>query len=277
MQELPLIWRFHPLLIFTVLGLLWGYGRFWSRLKQNSETDLPNWRAVSFASSLILLLVLTASPLDWIGQKYLLTIRMLEMIALIYVLPCLFWLGIPPEMVYATVKRFRFVRYAGHLVGVSLCFNVLFLVLHIPVIYQAGLVNNWVHELQLAFVFVIGTLMWWPLLCSFLAARLPLPRQMFYLVTLVFAQVPLFALLTFSHTVLYPSYVEAARISPLDAYGDQQLAGWALKTISSVIFAAAFIRIFLEWNRQSRQQDFQDNITAFENFELVKRAPVRKG
>ena len=76
---------------------------------------------------------------------------------------------------------------------------------------------------------------------------------------------------------MYPTYLEAARISPLDAYGDQQLAGWSLKTVSSVIFAAAFIRIFLEWNRHSRHQDFHDNITAFENIELVKRAKVRKG
>ena len=279
MQELPLIWlswRFQPLLILMSLGLLWAYARFWKALK-TQESDLPFWRALSFVSSIVLLAILTASPLDFIGQQYLLTVRMLEMIGLIYVLPCLFWLGIPPEMVYATVKRFQILRYAGHMVGVSLCFNVLFLVLHIPVIYQAGLAHHWIHQLQLGFVFVIGCMMWWPLICSFLPARLPLPRQMFYVVTLVFAQVPLFAVLTFSRTVLYPTYLQAARISPLDAYGDQQLAGWTLKTVSSVIFAAAFIRIFLEWNRHSRHKDFHDNITAFENIDLIKRAPVRKG
>lgn len=276
MNSLSLVWTLKPLILFCLLGLLWLYSLSWRALQQQAAEGLPRWQPCAFLLAILGVALVTASPLDYLGYKALLLARMLEFMLLVYVLPCLFWLGLPATMLYQGIRRWPVLLKLSHLVGASLCFNIFFFILHLPPIFELGLQNAWINQLQLLLVFGFGCLMWLPLLSPFLPMRLSLPRQMFYLVTLVFAQVPLFAILTFSRQVLYTSYLAAPRITPLDAYSDQQLSGWVLKTVSSVIFAAAFIRIFLDWNRQARRQDSEENLTAFENFELAKRAPFGK-
>lgn len=100
---------------------------------------------------------------------------------------------------------------------------------------------------------------------------------MFYIVSLVFWQIPLFGLLTFSQTLLYPSYVILPSIKHLGPLDQQILAGWLMKMFSTVVNAMALIPIFLRWNRDQRQQDHSENKLAFENIKLVKQASRREG
>ncbi len=151
-------------------------------------------------------------------------------------------------------------------------FNGVFFVWHLPWIYNLSLQNVLFDQVQMFGFWLLGLLMWLPLNIRFAPMRLNTPRRMFYLVTLILGQVPLFAFLTFTREVLYTGYANAARVIPVSALADQQMAGWLLKLATSLIFASAFIVIFLDWSTIQRQQDKDDNALAVENFDLVKRA-----
>ncbi len=273
-------WTFKPLLLISLLGLALAYGVFWRKLRQSGSEHAMAYQPWLFITGLLGMALVTASPLDDLGMRALFIARMFEYILIVYFLPCLLWLGTPSPLGALLWERLHYRELAtwlGNLVGPGLVFNLVFLIWHVPFIFEAALHHPWFNQLQLIGLLGAGFVMWMPLLSPFGPMRLPLPRQMFYLVTLVFAQVPVFALLTFSKQVLFESYLNAPRLTPLGALADQQLGGWLLKTVSSVIFAATFIRIFLEWNRHARRQDAEDNVTAFENIELVRRANQRQG
>ncbi|PKL75564.1 MAG: hypothetical protein CVV27_14715 [Candidatus Melainabacteria bacterium HGW-Melainabacteria-1] len=271
-------WHLRPLVWLCLLALGLGYGRWLQHLRAQQDPSLNRVQPWAFVAGLGLMALLTASPLDDLGRRALFCARMFEFMLMVYVLPCLLWLGTPAGMLASLWLRLRDLpSWLGGIVGPSLGFNLAFLLLHLPPVYELGLRNSLADQLILLFLLLLGYLMWLPLLSPYAPLRLPMPRQMFYLVTLVFAQVPVFALLTLSREALYASYLEAPRITPLSAFADQQLGGWMLKTVSSVIFAAAFIRIFLDWNSRARLQDAEDNLTAFENIDLVRRARQRKG
>lgn len=273
-------WTFKPLLLIGLLGLALAYGVFWRRLRLSGSEHALSYQPWLFVTGLIGMGLLTASPLDDLGMRALFLARMFEYILIVYVLPCLLWMGTPAPLSALIWERLHYRElsaWLGSIVAPSLLFNLVFLIWHVPLIFETALHHAWFNQIQLLGLLGAGYMMWMPLLNPFGPMRLPLPRQMFYVVTLVFAQVPVFALLTFSRQVLYESYLNVPRITPLSAYADQQLGGWMLKTVTSVIFAAAFIRIFLEWNNHARRQDAEDNVMAFENIELVRRAAERKG
>ena len=273
-------WTFKPLLLAGLLGLAFVYGRAWRQLRRQGDESALAFQPWFFGAGLAGMAVLTASPLDDLGQRALFIARMFEYILLVYVLPSLIWMGIParwPQRLAEHPQIQKRLHWFNEIVIPSVGFNLIFLIWHLPPFFELALRNPFFNQLQLLLLLAVACLMWLPLLCSYLPLRLTLPRQMFYLITLIFAQVPVFAMLTFSRQPLYLTYITAPRVTQMHAFADQQLGGWMLKTVSAVIFAAAFIRIFLEWNRNSRQIDRDENATAFENFELTKRAEERKG
>lgn len=273
-------WSFKPLLLSCLMGLGGVYGRAWYQLRARGDETTTPLQPVNFAAGLLGLAVVTASPLDALGMQALFIARMFEYILLIYVLPHFFWAGIParwPQLLAGNPRSWRMMRWLTDLLIPAVGFNLLFLLWHLPFFFEAALRHPVFNQLQLLILVAAAWAMWMPLSCSYRPLRLPLPRQMFYLVLLILLQVPVFAMLTFSRTELYPTYAASRHLVALSTAGDQQLGGWMLKTLSAVIFAAAFIRIFLDWNQRARHTDRQENLTAVENFDLAKRAPERKG
>ena len=61
-----------------------------------------------------------------------------------------------------------------------------------------------------------------------------------YLLAVIIGMTPLFAFITFSHDVLYPTYEFAPRLYPeLDAAADQLLAGTMMKIVGLMVAVAA--------------------------------------
>jgi putative membrane protein len=228
-----------------------------------------------FFLSLLGLCVLVSSPLHAIGREALFLGRMLETLIIVYVLPPLALRSLPNALFSYYWKSIHFRKYSfpiRDLVWSSVVFNGLFFLWHLPWIYNLSLVHGFFDESQMFGFWVLGLLMWLPLNIRFAPMRLNTPRRMFYLVTLILGQVPLFAFLTFTREVLYTGYGSAARVIPVSALAEQQMAGWLLKLATSLIFASAFIVVFLDWSSLQRQQDKDDNALAVENFDLVQRA-----
>lgn len=240
-------------------------------LKHNRSNPVP-W---GFFVSLGLLCVVGSSPLHGFGQEALMLARMLETVIVVYVLPPLALRALPLAVVEHYWQKPQFRRWSlplRDLVWNSVLFNSVFFVLHLPWFYEGALAKDGLDQLLMFGFWLLGLWMWWPLNIRFDPMRLSTPRRMFYLVTLVLGQVPLFAFLTFQRQALYTHYAKAARVIPVSALADQQMAGWLLKLTTSLIFASAFIVIFLDWSRHQRAQDVKDNALAVENFSLVEKA-----
>lgn len=256
------------LLIFC---LLLGSVFLQQHLRHDSEVPKP-W---GFFLSVLGMVIVVSSPLHAIGREALLLARMLETLLLVYILPLLAIQALSQGALAHYWKYEGFRKYSlplRDLTWNSVIFSSVFFLWHLPWIYNLGLQYAFFDELQMFGFWVLGLFMWFPLMTRFTPMRLNTPRRIFYLVALVLGQVPLFAFLTFTHEVFYIGYAEASRIIPITALSDQQMSGWLLKLVTSLIFASVFIVIVVDWNRTQRQQDKDDNSLAFENFDLVKRA-----
>ena len=97
---------------------------------------------------------------------------------------------------------------------------------------------------------------WWPLL----SPSTELPRasfgwQMLYLPAVVIAMTPVFAYITFSPDVLYPTYEFAPRITDLTPAADQLLAGSMMKLIGMAVAMIAFGMSFYRWYQAAERKD----------------------
>lgn len=268
-------WHLQPLLlsILLLLGLL--YALSWRRWPGENRQQPLYWTLGLLSTAL-----LTASPWDQMGHQALFVVRMGETLSLVYLVSCLFLAGLPARwftLLQNQAPGRWLLKWLCGTVTPSALFNLVFLAWHVPALYELSLHNPLLNQLTLAALPLLGALMWLPLLSPLKSLRLSSARQMFYVVSLIFGGLPLFALLTFSKGVLYPSYLTAPRITSLSAFADQQLGGWLQKLFTSLVFAGAFIVIFLAWNQRQRRQDLVDNQEAVENFALVQRAPERRG
>lgn len=254
-----------------MLCLLTGAALLHQSLRHAPDSPKP-W---GFFASLLGLVLLVSSPLHGVGREALFLGRMLETLLIVYVLPPLALRALPASLLKHYWQKPNFRKYSfpiRDLTWSSVIFNGVFFLWHLPWIYNLSLQNVLFDQVQMFGFWLLGLLMWLPLNIRFAPMRLSTPRRMFYLVTLILGQVPLFAFLTFTREVLYTGYADAARVIPVSALADQQMAGWLLKLATSLIFASAFIVIFLDWSKTQRQQDKDDNALAVENFDLVKRA-----
>lgn len=268
-------WHLYPLLMSILLSLGLIYALLWRRWPGENQRQPLCWSLGLLATACV-----TASPWDQMGHQALFVVRMGETLTLVYVVSCLFLAGLPArwfEELQAQRSGRWLLKWLCGTVTPSALFNLIFLAWHLPPFYDITLASSTLNQLCLASLPLLGGLMWLPLLSPLHSLRLSSARQMFYVVSLIFGGLPLFGLLTFSKGVLYSSYLNAPRITSLSAFADQQLGGWLQKLFTSLVFAGAFIVIFLAWNQRQRRQDVQDNQTAVENFGLIQRASERRG
>jgi putative membrane protein len=98
---------------------------------------------------------------------------------------------------------------------------------------------------------------WWPLLSpSRVFPPVNRGKQMLYLLGTLIAMTPVYAYITFSHDILYPTYEYAPRLfanfSPAD---DQLLAGVSMKILGMLVALAAFAVSFYRWYQDSNHPE----------------------
>jgi putative membrane protein len=125
---------------------------------------------------------------------------------------------------------------------------------HAPMLYDWALQDRLVHIIEHLMFFGAAILYWWPL---FSPSRVLPPRrpgvQMVYLLGVLIAMTPVFAYVTFSHDVLYPTYEYAPRLFPnFSAADDQLLAGVMMKLVGVFGAVAALAVAFFGWYRERR-------------------------
>ena len=247
-------WHNESYLIGGLIFLGWLYAILAGPLRARLAPGAPYPRAhaIRFYAALIVFYLIIGSPLDQIGERFLLSAHMLQHQLLIYVAASLFLSGLVPWMVDPVLGRPMLRRVGGFLTNPVICGIVYTLVMsiwHMPALYEWALQNKLVHVAEHILFFGAALFYWWPLLSPSKAFP-PASHgtRMIYLVAVLIGMTPVFAYLTFSSDILYPTYEYAPRILPnFDVAADQLLAGVMTQIIGAFVAMIAFSWSFYSW------------------------------
>ncbi|MEO7415256.1 MAG: cytochrome c oxidase assembly protein [Opitutaceae bacterium] len=262
-------WHNEPYLVggLVFLGWLWAIaaGPFRARLAaragipRNSASGaepFPRAKAWQFYSALVIFYLAVGSPLDQIGERFLFSAHMLQHQLLIYPAAILFLRGLPHWMIDAVLDRpglSLLMRLATSLLGCGIIYTLVISGWHMPFLYDLALQNKVVHVVEHVTFFMAALLYWWPLLSpSRLFPPVSYGAQMLYLFAVLIAMTPVFAYITFSGDILYPTYEYAPRIvADFSAADDQLLAGVSMKLIGMSVALTALGVSFYRWSQAS--------------------------
>jgi putative membrane protein len=248
-------WHNEPYLVggLVLLGWLWavlaGPGR--ARLAP-AGTPFPRGRAWAFYGSLLVFYLAVGSPLDQIGERFLFSAHMLQHQLLVYPAAVLFLLGLPPWMVDPVLgvpALRRVLRGLTHPIACGLIYTLVISLWHAPDAYDLALRSKPVHVAEHVSFFAAALFYWWPLLSpSRVLPPINYGAQMLYLLAVLIAMTPIFAYITFSENILYPTYEYAPRLfANFPPAADQLLAGVMMKTGGMGVALTAFGVSFYRW------------------------------
>lgn len=252
-------WRLEWGLLFILVFVAVGYLRFVRQAATATDQKLSRSHAAKFFGGLLLLYIAAASPIDRIGEEYLFSMHMVQHNLFMYLCAKLLLSGIPDWAArhwYETSAALRRIyTVISHPLLACLAFNLVFTLWHIPFLYDWALQDRMVHNVEHLTMIGTALMLWLPLWSPLTERRLSYPIQMFYLIAIAIAQLPVFAYVTFSPEVLYPTYEMAPRLTLLSAAQDQQLGGVLMKINGMLVLFGAFISVAMQWYNSEQIQD----------------------
>ncbi|MEM9026111.1 MAG: cytochrome c oxidase assembly protein [Verrucomicrobiota bacterium] len=260
---MQLHWHTEPFLLITLLGIGWLYaillGPMRSRF-QGAPAQAPRREIWAFYTSLIISYLTVASPLDQIGEQFLFSAHMIQHMLLVYVCPPLAIVGLPAWLTDEFFRNPICRRVFGFLfnpVAGGLIFSATYTIWHIPGLYEWALQDKTVHIIEHLTMYVTGWMMLWGFFSrSRVLPVSPYGVRMIAVFLLMVAQLPVFAFLTLSDTVLYPTYEWAPRIIPgFTAIQDQVLGGLIMKVSNMFFSIITFCVVFYIWVQKERSDD----------------------
>jgi putative membrane protein len=252
-------WHNEPWLVggLVLLGWAWAVlaGPFRARLAP--AAPFPRAHALRFYLALFIFYLAVGSPLDQIAERFLFSAHMLQHQLLIYPAAILFLLGLPTWMVDLLLARpnLRAVgRFFAHPIICGLIYTLVVSLWHMPSFYDLALRNKVVHVGEHLMFFGAALLFWWPVLSpSKVFPPVSYGSQMLYMLGVLIGMTPIFAYITFSHDILYPTYEYAPRLfANFSANDDQLLAGVSMKIVGMCVALAAFGVSFYRWYEEKK-------------------------
>jgi putative membrane protein len=248
-------WHNEPYLIggLVFLGWLWavlaGPLRTWLA---GPQTPFPRGHAFKFYSGLFIFYLAVGSPLDQIAERFLFSAHMLQHQLLVYPAAILFIVGLPGWMIDPFMKSellAKPARFITHPLIATILYTVVVGVWHAPSLYDWALRDKLVHIVEHIMFFAVGVIFWWPMLSpSLRVPRANYGQQMLYLLGIIITMTPVFAYITFSQDILYPTYEFAPRLFPnFSPAQDQLLAGVMMKLTGMMVALTAFGVAFYRW------------------------------
>ena len=253
-------WQFDPVLIGGILTVALAYGLATGPLRQRLAPGEPYRRgaATMFYGALALFFVVEGSPLHDLAERYLLSAHMVQHLLLSYVVARMLIVGVPAWLWRTMLTHPRVdpvARVALRPIVTFTVFSLFFALWHVPVIYQAALMDATLHHVEHLVFLITAVMVWWPVLSPLEELpRAPYLVRLAYLFTLPIAQLPVFAGITFHPDVVYPIYALAPRAFGLSVMADQALAGAIMKVFGLFFFGLPFTRIFFEWYQRESER-----------------------
>src|ERR1035437_46813 len=233
-------WHNEPHLIGGLILPGWLYAILTAPLRARlaPAQRYPRAHAIRFYSALVVFYLAVGSPLDQIGERFLLSAHMIQHQLLIYVSAVLFLTGLPVWLLQPVTSRQTLrpaLRLLTHPIICGLIYTLVMSLWHAPGLYDAALRDKNIHVIEHLMFFCAALFYWWPILSpSSEYPPLGYAGQIIYLFAVTIGMTPVFAFIAFSDNVLYPTYEYAprliARLSPMD----DQLLGAAIMKIGGI-------------------------------------------
>lgn len=241
-----------PLLLLTAI-----YTVALVRLHRGKGRPPAAWRVASYYVGMALLVVALLGPLDVFNDS-IFFLHMLQHTVLMQISAPLIALGLPVQVVIRALpprhnrlvvrevmgrpKMRRFTQIMFHPVPAFVLFNVVMGVWHIPVLYQAVLDNELLHDFQHITFFATAYLCWWLIVDPFPRHRkLPIPWAIGPLFLTAMASSAVGATLTLAETVVYDAYLTPDALWGLSGVIDQQIGGLIMWVGGGLLYTAIFL------------------------------------
>ena len=260
-------WTIDPGLIVVLLAASWLYGRAFQRARRHSGHRGPgvgHW--LPYGCGLAVIAIALMSPLDAIGDHFLLSAHMLQHILLSDVAPALLVLGLRAPVLPLGLSRggLRLIApggRAGKLIALATSpwialplWALATCVWAIPTIFDYSAAHPLVHGIEHATLFYTGLAMWWLIIDPLPSGRRsPGPRRLVYLGFTRGASAMVCLPLTWITTTVYARYVAAPRAYGISAITDQHLAGAGMCFLEFLIFGIAMAATFLNFLGRDEQ------------------------
>lgn len=250
-------WSFDPLAIVGLLAAAVVYARMYKRAQARSESvGIGHW--LPYYMGLVVLAMALLSPLDAIGDHWLLSAHMAQHVLLSDLAPALILLGLrSPVLTLGLSKPALKAVAPGGRWGSTLAvltspwvaiplWAVATWVWAVPAVFDFAAQHTVVHAFEHATLFYTGLALWWLIVDPLPRVR-PRPDGQ-RLALLGFSRIASAAVclpLTWIATAQYPLYASAPRAFGLSAIADQQLAGAGMCFVEFLVFGIAFAAVFL--------------------------------
>jgi putative membrane protein len=252
-------WNFDPLVLLALVAAGgWNVSMLRRvRLKTGRPVGPGHW--LFYWSGLGVLLIALLSPLDQIGDRWLLSSHMLQHTLLSDVAPALIILGLRAPVLPLGLPRQLLTRVSPHgMLGrvwatatkpwIALpAWALATWVWAIPSVFDYTGQRPLLHAFEHATLFYTGFALWWLIIAPLPSAR----REpgMVRLAYLAFSRgvsaVVCLPLAWLGHTA-YPLYATAPRSYGISALTDQRLAGATMCLIEFLVFGIALVAVFID-------------------------------
>jgi putative membrane protein len=261
-------WSFDPVVILALIGAAALYARAYRRASSRaSALGIGHW--LPYSCGLLVLAVALLSPVDAIGDGWLLSAHMGQHVLLSDIAPALLLLGLRAPLLplglsrkalrtIAPGSRTRASRILARVTSPWLAIPLwaaATLVWAIPSVFDFAARHQGVHAVEHATLFYTGLALWWLIVDPLPRARLRPHGER--LALLGFSRVAsagvCLPLTWLSHTE-YPLYASAPRAFGLSAINDQHLAGAGMCFVEFLVFGIAFAAVFISMLGRSDAQ-----------------------
>ena len=267
-DDLASAWDYSPFVLASAGLAIVLFVQAMVRLRRRGRTDhAPLSRALLFGAGLAITVLALISPLDAIGEQFLLSAHMLQHVSVADAGPALLLVAVRgplvffliPAAVLGPLAHFRPLRTLVTWLTYPETALVLWMTAiaawHVPGLYQAALDNRALHNLEHASFIVVGVLIWTVLIDPTRRARVRRAGRIATAVVVFAAGQILAEILLFSGRPLYGAYAaQNERLLGLSPLTDQRLAGAAMMVEQAVTIGLFLLIFFLAEDQAARRR-----------------------
>jgi len=257
-------WRPEVIIVLLMFGTLFLLG--WRKLSaisgppKNWRSLGARWRPISYISGLLVIGIALMSPIEVLVQQ-LFFVHMIQHLLLIMVAPILLLLpnpmpfvlwGLPPSARLAVGDWLNSILNKGSPIGRALrkltnplvvWFIMIAFIIgwHDPIMYNAALRNELVHDIEHVTMFVAGMLFWWTVTGAGprLHKNLSRPAKIAFVLAAIPPNMALGVVLSFAQAPIYSYYSDMPRLWGISVMDDQRFSGIIMWIPGSMMYLMA--------------------------------------
>jgi putative membrane protein len=253
--------------VALLIAFACAYASVYRRARSRSEAvGAGHW--VPYAAGILAVFFAVCSPIDAIGDSWLLSMHMLQHVLLSDVAPALLVLGLRSPILPLGLPKRALIAISpkgssfGKLLKIATTpwvavplWAIATWVWAIPSVFDFAAEHPYVHAFEHTTLFYTGLALWWLIVDPLPRARLrPNGQRLALLGFTRLASACVCVPLTWITTSEYSLYANAPRVFGLSPVADQRLAGAGMCFIEFLVFGIAFAVVFLNMLSRSEKQ-----------------------